>query len=332
MIDLSHPETLFAVEVLRMAARLAERVKAGIAMYQMTKADLSPVTVADYAVQACVAHGLQCRFPGAALVAEERADALRAPAGELMQQVVTRFVAEEVPGATEEQVCDWIDLGAGEPGSQFWTLDPIDGTKGYVRGGQYAVALALIEDGRVVLGALACPGLGTDCQPGLSGEGALLVARRGEGAWVTSIHGDSRAFQPLHVSGCAEGGQARILRSYEASHTNEGEIDQIARQLGTTAEPVLLDSQAKYAVLAAGGAEILLRLLSPKQADYRERIWDQAAGAIILEEAGGRITDLLGRPLDFGRGRLLADNTGVFASNGPLHDGVVRVIAQVCSL
>lgn len=332
MIDLSNPETLFAIEALRMAARLAERVKSGITMHQMAKADLSPVTVADYAIQACVAHALQSKFPGHVLVAEERADALRAPDGELMREVVTRFVAEEIPGATQDQVCDWIDRGADEPANHFWTLDPVDGTKGYVRGGQYATALALIEEGRVRLGALACPGLEANCQLGLSGEGALSVARRGEGAWVTAIQDANRAFEPLRASICANAAGARIMRSYESSHTNEREIDEIARRLGVATEPVLMDSQAKYAVLAAGGAEILLRLLSPKQPDYRERIWDQAAGATILEEAGGRITDLLGRPLDFGRGRLLADNTGVFASNGPLHDEILEVIAKVCGL
>ena len=60
----------------------------------------------------------------------------------------------------EEQVCRWIDHGGGSQYSErFWTLDPIDGTKGFLRGEQYAVALALIVDGRVAVAALACPNL-----------------------------------------------------------------------------------------------------------------------------------------------------------------------------
>ena len=55
-----------------------------------------------------------------------------------------------------------------------------------------------------------------------------------------------------------------------------------------------MDSQAKYAVLAAGGGDVNLRLLSPSRPDYREKIWDQAAGSIVVEEAGGRVSDLNG--------------------------------------
>ena len=329
MFALSQPETALAVQALRAAARIGEKVKQHLSLYQMAKADLSPVTVADYAIQACVAQMLHAAFPGDQLVAEERAEALRAPGAEAIRQAVARFVAEEVPGAGEDQVCAWIDRGAAEPGERFWVLDPVDGTKGYVRGGQYAIALALVERGQVVLGALACPGLAPDCRQEGAG-GALLVARRGEGAWAAPLADGSRGFDPLRVSPCSSPENIRILRSYESSHTNEQDIDNIAGRLGVRAAPVLMDSQAKYAVLAAGGAELLLRLLSPKQPDYRERIWDQAAGAIIIEEAGGRVTDLVGKPLDFGQGRLLENNRGIVATNGTLHDRALQAVSSIC--
>ena len=90
-----------------------------------------------------------------------------------------------------------------------------------------------------------------------------------------------------------------------------------------------MDSMAKYAVLGAGNGELLVRLLSPKRPDYREKIWDQAAGSIIVEEAGGRITDLAGRPLDFTQGRTLANNRGILTSNGRLHEAALEAVAQV---
>ena len=99
--------------------------------------------------------------------------------------------------------------------------------------------------------------------------------------------------------------------------------------MNTQAEPVLMDSQAKYAVLASGGAEVLLRLLSPKQPNYTEKIWDQAAGSIVLEEAGGQISDLDGKPLDFTTGRSLVHNRGILASNGPLHLAALEALHQV---
>ena len=59
-----------------------------------------------------------------------------------------------------DEVCRWIDHGGGSQYSErFWTLDPIDGTKGFLRGEQYAVALALIVEGRIAVAALACPNL-----------------------------------------------------------------------------------------------------------------------------------------------------------------------------
>ena len=119
------------------------------------------------------------------------------------------------------------------------------------------------------------------------------------------------------------------MRSFEAGHTNVSQIDELADWLGVQVEPVRMDSQAKYAVLAAGGGEVIIRLLSPDRPDYREKIWDQAAGSIILEEAGGRLTDLSGSPLDFTQGRTLKNNRGILATNGLLHEKVLQGLRTI---
>jgi 3'(2'), 5'-bisphosphate nucleotidase len=323
-MDWSEPEVLFAVGVVEQASRLAQEVRAAMAAKDITKGDLSPVTVADFAVQAVVGHALGAVFPEAVLVGEETSAALREAENAEVLALVAQFTARYVPGATAESVCEWIDRGGGEPGARFWTLDPIDGTKGYLRGGQYAIALALIEDGKVVLGALGCPALAEDCRP-QEGDGAVAVAKRGAGAWSRALN--DGGFHALRVSPCAVPANARMMRSFEAGHTNVDQVDDIAAILGVEGAAVGMDSQAKYAVLAAGGGELLFRLLSPKRPDYKEMIWDQAAGAILLEEAGGTITDLQGNPLDFGQGKTLARNRGVFASNGPLHEAGLAAIA-----
>jgi 3'(2'), 5'-bisphosphate nucleotidase len=90
-----------------------------------------------------------------------------------------------------------------------------------------------------------------------------------------------------------------------------------------------MDSQAKYAVLAAGGADVLVRLMSPSRPDYKEMIWDQAAGSIVIEEAGGRVSDLDGRALDFSHGRRLERNRGILATNGRLHDTVLKALRGI---
>ena len=67
---------------------------------------------------------------------------------------------------------------------------------------------------------------------------------------------------------------------------------------------------------------------SPKKPDYRENIWDHAAGAIVVEEAGGRVTDLYGKPLNFADGSKMVDNRGVVVSNGIIHDQVLSALKE----
>ena len=92
---------------------------------------------------------------------------------------------------------------------------------------------------------------------------------------------------------------------------------------------VNVTSPGSMAVLAAGAGELLFRLISAKAPDYREKIWDQAAGSLIVEEAGGKITDLDGRALNFKLGRILAENRGVVASNKQLHAEALAAIRAV---
>jgi len=325
-MDMRVPEVSFAIETVRRAGRLARRIQAQMAVMNLTKNDLSPVTVADFAIQAVVSRGLEDVFASDPLVAEERSSELRV--SERVLETVTRFVGECVAGANAEDVCRWIDRGAADTAQRLWTLDPIDGTKGYLRGGQYAVALALVEGGEVQLGVLGCPNLRETCEPASCGEGVLVAAARARGAWAMPFDGDG-AFERLRVSDCREPSSARLLRSHEAAHTNVARIDAFVRAMGMESPPVLMDSQAKYAVLSAGHAEVLLRFLSPGAPDYREKIWDQAAGTLAIEEAGGCVTDLDGLKLDFGTGRTLRDNRGIAASNGPLHDAVLEAVARI---
>ena len=92
-------------------------------------------------------------------------------------------------------------------------------------------------------------------------------------------------------------------------------------------EPVRLDSQAKYATVARGEAEIYLRL--PTRKDYQEKIWDHAGGCLVVTEAGGKVTDIYGNSLDFTQGKTLKNNRGVIVTNNMLHEQVLEAIEQV---
>ena len=328
-LDMSHSLARFARDAVRSAALLAREIQRELNPSAMTKPDRTPVTVADFAVQALIGSLLDRAYPGATLVAEEDAAALRAPDARPVLDAVADFVGRYADHAAPENVCEWIDRGASDPSEAFWVLDPIDGTKGFVRGGQYAVALAYIVAGQVQIGALGCPNLSTEADPDRPGRGAVLQAVRGVGAWVFPLETQPETKTRLRVSRCATPQNARVLRSVESSHTNVDRFGALLDELGVTASPVCMDSQAKYAVLAAGRGDLLFRLLPERQPDYRECIWDQAAGALIVEEAGGAITDLRGAALDFSAGRRLARNYGVLASNGRLHDPALAALKRL---
>jgi len=328
MFDITSSETTFILKAVREASSLAQMVQAEMVSSALTKDDRSPVTIADFASQALVGWMLSETFPGDLMVAEEDSSALQTAEGRGTLERITGFVARRIEGADSEQVCAWIDYNRANTGERFWTLDPIDGTKGFLRGDQYVVALALLVDGQVQISALGCPNIENASTPRVGGEGSLLLGVKGAGAWSMSMKNKS-GIARLHVSDVSDPTQARILRSFESGHTNVNKIDQFAEALAVGVEPVRMDSQAKYSLLAAGEGELYLRLLSPSRLDYREKIWDQAAGSLILEEAGGRITDLDGNPLDFTKGRQLEANRGVLGSNGHLHEAALDALRQV---
>ncbi|HHM23470.1 MAG TPA: 3'(2'),5'-bisphosphate nucleotidase [Bacteroidetes bacterium] len=314
-----------ALRAVQQAAYLCRNVQAGLNPDVLEKRDRSPVTVADFGSQALICKSLSEAFPGDRIVAEEDSRQLRKPENEALVARILEHMAPFAPGAEPAQLFEWLDLGGDEGKSgRFWCLDPIDGTKGFLRGDQYAVSLALLEDGEVVLGALGCPNFPFQSSA-KNKTGQIFYAVRGKGAFVQDLD-LKQAPQPVQVNPLSDPAQARFCESFESSHSSHSDSQRISEILGIQTAPVRLDSQAKYAVVASGLAEIYLRL--PTRADYREKIWDHAAGYLVIREAGGKVTDISGAELDFSAGRELRNNRGVVATNGALHDAVLGAVRQ----
>ncbi|KAI0739482.1 3',5'-bisphosphate nucleotidase [Daedaleopsis nitida] len=280
----------------------------------LTKDDSSPVTVGDYSAQAVVNTILNRAFPDDPIVGEEDAADLRVESGfalrdRIVQLANDTLTAELVPGEKEEwglgpthgrttdQLLDAIDRGNHQGGrtGRMWTLDPIDGTKGFLRGEQYAVCLALIVDSRVELGVMGCPNLPVSAASPAGERGCIFVAVRGQGA-------------------------------VEKAHAKLSFNDRVGQILGVTRAPTRMDSQAKYCSLARGDGAVYLRM--PTGTGYKEKIWDHAPGAVLVEEAGGIISDGRGQPLDFGLGRTLGENFGVVAAGKDVHAKVIAAVQQ----
>lgn len=324
-------ERRVALDAVLHACRLCRTVQANlVAGSTLTKDDRSPVTVADFGAQAVVAHLLAQAFPEVPMVGEEDAAALRDPANEVLLAKVLANVGEVLSGLSPEQVLTAIDRGTCTGGARgrHWTLDPIDGTKGFLRLDQYAVALALIEEGEVVLGVLGCPNLPHDAAQPEAGVGCVFVAVKGEGAFMRTL--DDPAERPVQVTAVDDPAAARFCESVEKAHSSQSDSARVADLLGITQAPFRIDSQCKYAAVARGDASIYLRL--PTRKDYVEKIWDHAAGWAVITEAGGQVSDACGHPLDFSRGRRLEQNKGVVVTNGRLHERVIAAVKEVLGL
>lgn len=335
------------------ASILTKRVFHEKAKGTVDKNDKSPVTIGDFGAQALIIAALRHNFPDDAIVAEEEAAKLKEDAA--LRETIWQLVrdthledqaAEKLLGGSikdADTMLELIDLGNSPGGSKgrIWTIDPIDGTKGFLRGGQYAVCLGLMVDGDVKVGVLGCPNLPIDDTARLTagmgenqtdeGHGVLFSAVLGHGA-------DSRALATTAKSGDEPGTHismrsvddittATFCESVEAGHSAHGDQAAIAQKLGITRASVRMDSQAKYGSIARGAGDIYLRL--PVSASYQEKIWDHAAGDLIVRESGGQVTDIHGKRLDFSVGRTLANNKGVVAAPLAVHDKVLAVVQEV---
>jgi len=336
-----------------------------------SKSDASPVTTADFAAQALLISAVHAVFPDDGFVGEEDASSLRQDpqlARDVFDLVSSTRLDDPLSDGllatpkTVEAMCDMIDLGGRGTGGatgRFWALDPIDGTAAFVKGQQYAIALALIEDGAEVLGVLGCPNLAlssshhhhrrrvTETEVDDEGLGLMLSAVRGQGAEVRPMgwgalqpaqrvkHQDKQPQRP----GAASGGDTRgvvslgdlhFIDSSTTSASCSRKVRQLAQAVGVAYPGTeLYSSHMRYVALILGGpTHVQVRV--PKAAAAVSYIWDHAGAQLIYTEAGagtGKVTDLHGRAVDFGRGRELAGNWGVITADESVHGRILELVA-----
>ncbi|KAK4666066.1 3'(2'),5'-bisphosphate nucleotidase [Podospora pseudopauciseta] len=351
MTSLYSRELEIAQLAVQRASILTKRVFHETSKGTVSKDDASPVTIGDFGAQALIISALKHNFPHDEIVAEEEATELRAnpPLRDQIWELVRTTSLDDVAAEgllgggikDADAMLDIIDQGNSKGGKvgRVWTIDPIDGTKGFLRGGQYAVCLALLEDGDVKVGAIGCPNLPVDDAAPLTADiGANATDDEGRGVLFSAVIGQGATSRPLKAGALAEGrsismkpltdmSNASFCESVEAGHSNQSESAQIAQKLGITKQSVRMDSQAKYGSIARGAGDIYLRL--PTSKTYQEKIWDHAAGDLIVREAGGQVTDIKGNRLNFGVGRTLATNSGVIAAPKAVHSQVLSVVQEV---
>ena len=206
-----------------------------------SKHDTSPVTEADRAAELVILAALASPAPGVPVIAEEEVAAGRIPAH----------------------------------GDTYFLVDPLDGTKEFVRGGDdYTVNIALIEGGEPLLGVVYAPATGT-----------LHAGLVGEGAWVDEGQGR----QTIRTRRRGE----RLTAVASKSHLNQATVDYLEAAVGACAR-VSVGSSLKFCIVAEGKADIYPRLSPTSE-------WDTAAGHAVLLAAGGLVDGPDGGPLRYGK-------------------------------
>ncbi|MHB8255885.1 MAG: 3'(2'),5'-bisphosphate nucleotidase CysQ [Acidiferrobacterales bacterium] len=253
-------------QVVAIAAAAGDRI---LEVYERdfqvdSKADGSPLTEADTAANHLIVERLATMVPRRPLLSEE------------------------------EKLVEYSERAGWH---RFWLVDPLDGTREFTRrNGEFTVNIALIEDGRPLLGVVYVPV-----------SGITYLACHGVGAFKQDADGTRRRIQVRHY----DGGRATVV----ASRSHPGaELDGFLTRLRAREgeyETTSLGSSLKICLVAEGSADIYPRLGPTSE-------WDTAAAQCVLEVAGGRLTDLEGRTLSYNKESLL--NPWFLASGGGSYD------------
>lgn len=340
-----------AAKVVQQAAKLSQSVISAEDKGVVEKDDLSPVTVADFAIQALLTASIHHVFPADKFVGEESADELRGNAVLLdrVWSLLQRLKEAEAESlcklpATPEQMCEMIDwCGNGIPGGpesgRVWIFDPIDGTQTFVKGQAYAINVALLEGGKQLLSIIGCPTIPVDAEIPITnvtsdptGRGSLVFAARGYGAYVRPLVGTAADVQIRKIEPHAEKATIADLRSVTCFNTLVSGVDDahqtIVERLGVEFPGCdLLGWVPRWVTLALGAANMTVWVY--KRRDRFAKIWDHAGAMLLFEEVGGKITDVDGKDIDLTVGRKLTANYGFVAAPKNVHAQVLETVREV---
>ena len=340
-------EIFVAERAVLRTALLTKEVQASV--QELPKDDSTPVTIADFAAQALLISAIHEAFPEDKFVGEEDSTALREDAalGDRVYELISRAKSygfdDLASPNSEEDMLRLIDLGGSGQGGRegrFWVMDPVDGTATFLRGEQYAVSLALIEDGKQILGVLACPNLKLDGDGRVQetsidkeGLGVMLSVIKGRGVSIRYLANgvELPSAQPLGgLQAPPKTENYHIVNTSTSSSTRMDIAQTVAAKLGARYPGTdIWSSHMRYAALAVGGGDFFVRVPAKKTA--KSYIWDHAGAQLIFTELGGRITDLDGKEIDFGAGRDLERNHGLVVARGNAYDVVFATVKAVTS-
>ncbi|KAM7525131.1 hypothetical protein LguiA_015033 [Lonicera macranthoides] len=359
-------ELEIAVRTVHMACLVCEKVQESLGSrvndQAQCKDDYCPVRIAACSVQATVSRVLSEAFgiQNIPIVSQEDNKTLSKANLEAVVKTVNMSLAEAprfgfpvTKNLETTEVLEAITKTSSLPlNGRFWVLNPFDSASEFIHGGQYAITLALIEEGEVVVGVLACPNY-TLKKEMLSyqnnyrtiifkltsqkvfeslDKGCVIYTSRGSGnVWTQPLIGGEKTLvwpnfamkvRAFVVDNLELATFCEPVEKVNASHSFTAGL---AHSMGLRNQPLLVHNTLKYMAIARGEADVFMKF---ERAGHKEKIRDHAAGSIIIQEAGGVVTDARGRPLDFSKGVYLEriDRGIVACAGAKLHANIITAI------
>ncbi|KAI0006486.1 carbohydrate phosphatase [Xylariaceae sp. FL0662B] len=340
-----------AIGAIQSAAKLSQAVISIEDKGVIEKDDLSPVTVADFAIQALLTATIHHAFPNDKFVGEESSADLKSNPALLdrVWKLLRRLESDEAESlcklpVSSEQMCEMIDwCGFGEPGGpsagRVWVFDPIDGTKTFVQRQAYAINVALLEGGKQVLSIVGCPTIPVDAKPPVTndtidptGRGSIAFAARGYGTYVRPLIGSLNEVQIHKINPISEILESKDFRPVSCYNMLDSGVDDVHKlvmdKLGIQSRGCdLLAWVLRWVTLGLGLADMTIWVY--KQRSRTGKIWDHAGAMLLFEEMGGKITDIDGKDIDLSVGRKMTANHGFVAAPRAMHNTVLTLVQQV---
>ncbi len=298
-------ELNLAAELVKTATDITEwfRIK-GFESFQ--KEDKSPITLADYASQLFIVKKLKEKFPNDQIIAEESYNShININVQKIIKMCYRSLELDLIEDI--ERILNY----RGPYSPRQWTVDPIDGTKGFQKNLSYAIGIGFMNNSELIAAAIGVPNYNEKGR-------ALFIAEKNQGARVSYGEED---FIPINVSDKKNIKKAKMCHSL---HYDEPWVMEFAEIVGIS-NYIQMDSMAKFCMVADGTADLYIKPMN----ENRSFSWDFLPGVLIVNEAGGIVSDLKGNNIKFNNEKCIISAPGLVASNGILHEEILKYLKGI---
>ncbi len=299
-----HQELKLATEIVNTASKITEWFR-NVGFQSFQKEDDSPVTIADYASQIYIINKISEQFPEDQIIAEEDDNSFFD--NEVKRSINSCYKSLNI--GENINIEKAIIAKDNKKTSRQWTIDPIDGTKGFQKGLSYAIGIGFMINSDPKICAIAVPNYKKYGK-------AIFIAEKDNGSKVAI---EALKFKKIKVSNQFQLKQAKLCHSL---HYDEPWVMDFASRAEIT-NFIQIDSMVKFCMVADGTADLYVKPMNPS----RSFVWDFLPGILLVQEAGGTVTDLRGNSIEFNDDKCILTTPGLIASNSIIHSDIIAKLA-----